>query len=146
MDTPHGTIETPCVVNCAGQQILPEKFEFTKLDKKSYQKINRFIQLNKRFHESICILTFCSSCRRLGYQAGANGRGEGASRGHASRLRGDGENQGDSGRNPPVLLRLCWVYSAVLTERLKPSYLKLQHFNACGVKNGSSVYLHFLWE
>ncbi|CAG04873.1 unnamed protein product, partial [Tetraodon nigroviridis] len=35
-------------------------------------------------------------CRRLGYQAGADGRGEGAAGRHASRLRGDRENPGNS--------------------------------------------------
>lgn len=25
VETPHGTIETPCVVNCAGQKTLPKK-------------------------------------------------------------------------------------------------------------------------
>ena len=29
VDTPHGTIETPCVVNCAGQKVLPQNVQFT---------------------------------------------------------------------------------------------------------------------
>lgn len=53
-----------------------------------------------------------SACRRLGHQAGRDGRSQSASDRHASRLRGDGADRGDSGSNS--------------TEKEKKQPLKMQ--------------------
>lgn len=54
VETPHGTIETPCVVNCAGQKILSKKLEFTKL-----RLMKMFVLLYKSINFfNLCPLVF----------------------------------------------------------------------------------------
>lgn len=79
VETPHGTIETPCVVNCAGECYLN--------DRTSTAREEETVTAFAPFVFCVCVL-----CRCVGHQAGGDGWSQGASHSHASRLRGDGEN------------------------------------------------------
>lgn len=78
------------------------------------------------FSRSLKMFILCVTCRRVGHQAGGNGRSQGASYCHASCLRGDGENRRHTGRRSirqtrsTVLsclraLFVCWQNTGIIS-------------------------------
>lgn len=82
--------------------------------------------------------------RRLGHQAGANGRCEGAPRRHAPRLRGDREDRGNPGLCGPFPLKAAPRPARVVPAsptRWRPTSANVSRWNCCIMETHRCVLL-----
>ena len=91
-------------------------FAANQVPQMSMYTLQLLVPISSFFSRSLKTFILCSLCRRVGHQAGGHGRSEGASYCHASCLRGDGANRGNTGRRWSVC-QTClsahlhrWVY------------------------------------
>lgn len=125
VETPHGTIETPCVVNCAGaiKEGWTKRFfnvtwkhirgNFALMETQYSQSrmhfaaifVFRDVQIQTKWLDYFRKCLSLNVTRRcVGDQAGGNGWSKGSSYCDASRLCGDRENRRHTGRTAT-----CWL-------------------------------------